>query len=252
MKFVIEEKDGSKVVNFYPDDIEKERIKQANRELSTIVKLIQKDENLKEYFNVPNFRTVTHNPGYLFSYYIKDAAEEILNGIGDVINTSTIFNSIFSMTPGSVHVRYYLDREYGESLKRKSIAGWKNTKFCYAIMIYDRQSFNPGYFIDTDYDFYVPILSESDNKDKRIMQFENYEDAVKVANSLEEESKRFLDEISKLPRNASALEYESVAKLYHNVVRYSSDDGFICFHNSDKIQDDENPWIIRVVQDVVR
>lgn len=246
---IISTDEGKKFVNFILTEEEKRHLFDAKKYIPDLSRQIQKDENLKEFFNVPNIRTLEHNSGYLFSDHIKDALEEVRDGIGDVISTGGAFNSIFAARPSSVRVRHYLDREYGESLKEKTIEGWKDSEFCYSIMIYNRNSFGPGYFVSTDYDFYVPVASNTSDK---IMQFDSYQEAVKVADSLESESKRMLSDLESLPEDVTAELYDSVMKKYHNVVRYGSSDGLICFHNSlaRKIQDDENPWIIRVVQDV--
>ncbi len=61
-----------------------------------------------------------------FSDRIKDAVDTIITGNGDVI-------SVYNAIGEHINVFYYLDREYGESLRKKTIEGWKDTKFGYII-----------------------------------------------------------------------------------------------------------------------
>lgn len=93
---------------------------------------VEKDENGMEYFSIPNVL----NPKYkesifarLFSGRVKDAVEVIKLGYADVLNTSSIFGS------NSVKPIRFVDREYGESLRAKSIDGWKDTEFAYVIRV---------------------------------------------------------------------------------------------------------------------
>lgn len=241
--------ENKKVVNISLTDDEKKRFHEVRRNHPDLSRIICVDENGKEYFSVPNIRTVSHNPTLLFSGHIKDAIDEIRYGIGDAITSSSLFQGMFKCTRTStIRVCHYLDREYGESLKKKSIEGWKDAKFCYAIQLYNRMSMSSGYLLTTDYDFFVPITSEDENKE--VWQFDSYEEAVKIADSLEKESKEMVKLIESVDENITSDEFNQLMDQFHTVVRYSSEDGLKCFHNPEKIPEDKNPWIIRIIQDV--
>lgn len=99
---------------------------------------IHKTESGEEYYYPTNT-----NPGAvlgLFSGRIKDAVECIRDGYGDVISVGGWFKT--------VSVIRYLNREYGESLREKSIEGWKNAEFEYAIKFSFINSFSGGYTVD--------------------------------------------------------------------------------------------------------
>lgn len=233
---------GAEIVQIILSDEEKEKYVNNNRTVPDLSRLIQTDKDGKKYFNVPNIHTQVGNVGCLFSYHIKDAIDEIKNGIGHVISDDRLWNQ--SIIP-PIHVRHYLDREYGEFLKKKTLEGWKDAKFCYAIVIYNRHSWSNGYFLDDNFDFYYP-----NNDGVGYQQFDSYEEAIKVANSLEEESKRFWEELNSIDIDKFSDVYDDISSKYHKVVVNSSEDGLKCYHNRKPIPEGENPWIIRVVQDV--
>ena len=97
---------------------------------------IQVDDKGREYFEVDNW--IQSNPEldefnygnlkdrlkYSFNRKPEDMITSIKRGYGDVISVRHILVSLES-------VLYFLDREYGESLRKKTIEGWKQTKFGY-------------------------------------------------------------------------------------------------------------------------
>lgn len=88
-------------------------------------RIIEKDSKGKEYFTIPNTRVKS-----VFKFFtdrIGDAADEVINGDGDAIKYKTFLGMNF------INVAYFIDREYGEEMKRKSIEGWKDTKFAWVL-----------------------------------------------------------------------------------------------------------------------
>ena len=101
--------------------------------------LIETDDEGREYFSVPNW--INNDPEmddfnycisikkymkYCFAGKPKDMIESIRRGYGDVICCYQSFLRID-------RVLYFLDRDYGESLRKKTIEGWKDTKFAYGL-----------------------------------------------------------------------------------------------------------------------
>ena len=104
-------------------------------------KPILEDEDGREYFEVDNW--IDSDPELIeFNYHsrmadkmqltfsgrISDAVESIRRGYGDVI---CVKNLPFGIR--TEKVLYFLDREYGENLRQKSLEGWKDTIFKYSL-----------------------------------------------------------------------------------------------------------------------
>ena len=94
---------------------------------NVIERKIKVDDEGHQFFYVPN---LMHTPSssrinQLFTNRIKDAAETIKNGDGDVLCVSNLFSTI--------NVLYFLDRNYGSILREEFLKGWEDVKFSYAI-----------------------------------------------------------------------------------------------------------------------
>ena len=91
-------------------------------------KIIQTDKQYGKYFEVDNELNTDCKSSLRFSYSgrIRDAVEMIRNGNGDCISSMKLIGRIDK-------VLYFLDRKTGEELRRKSLEGWKDTKFGWAI-----------------------------------------------------------------------------------------------------------------------
>lgn len=102
-------------------------------------KVIQNDEHYGKYFEVDNELNTDCKTCLRFSYSgrVKDAVDMIRNGNGDCIQSSHFFGRIDK-------VIYFLDRKVGEELRQKSLDGWKDTKFGWAIECGNKSSFS-GY-----------------------------------------------------------------------------------------------------------
>lgn len=102
-------------------------------------KIIQTDKQYGKYFEVDNELNTDCKSFLRFSYSgrIKDAVEMIRNGNGDCISSTQLFGK-------HDNVVYFLDRTIGEELRKKSLNGWKDTKFGWAIECGYKNSFS-GY-----------------------------------------------------------------------------------------------------------
>lgn len=67
---------------------------------------------------------------FSFSGRIKDAIDTIKNGNGDCIKHEKYYK-----------VLYFIDRKVGEELRQKSLEGWKDTKFAWAIECGSKNNF---------------------------------------------------------------------------------------------------------------
>lgn len=90
-------------------------------------RIIEKDSKGREYFTLPNIRVKSFLKS--FTDRIGDAVDEVVNGDGDAIKYETFLGMNFT------NVVYFLNREYGEEMKQKSIEGWKDTKFAWVLKI---------------------------------------------------------------------------------------------------------------------
>ena len=99
-------------------------------------KLIQNDEQYGKYFEVDNELNTDCKTFMRFSFSgrIKDAVDMIRKGNGDCIQSVKLFGRVDK-------VIYFLDRKVGEELRQKSLDGWKDTKFGWAIECGHKSSF---------------------------------------------------------------------------------------------------------------
>lgn len=144
-------------------------------------KMIQTNEYYGKYFEVDNELNASLKNCLCFSFSgrIKDAVDMIKAGNGDCIRSSWLFGRCDS-------VIYFLDRTIGEELRQKSLDGWKDTKFGWAIEYGNKNSFS-GY---TMLNKKMERISVFDDESKP-MTFDTEEDAKKYANDLIEKAKYY-------------------------------------------------------------
>lgn len=135
-------------------------------------KKIQIDEQYGKYFEVDNELNTNCKSCLRFSFSgrIKDAIDMIKSGNGDCIESIQLFGRHDS-------VLYFLDRTIGEELRKKSLDGWKDTKFGWAIECGYKNSFS-GY-------------SMLNKKMERISMFD--EERKPMAFDTEEAAKRYVE-----------------------------------------------------------
>lgn len=100
-------------------------------------RIIETDDEGREYFSVPNWinndpemddfnycNSIKKYMKHSFSGKPKDMIESVRKRYGDVICRDFLRIE---------RVLYFLDRDYGESLRQKTIEGWKDAKFAYGL-----------------------------------------------------------------------------------------------------------------------
>ena len=153
-------KSVKKYAIFKDGSIRKEiEIDQFGKEYFEISDWIQGTPEMDE-FNYGDFKESFKNS---FKWKPEDAVESIRRGYGDVIARKFLF---FGKKLDVV--LYFLDREYGEKLRKESIEGWKDTSFGYVL-----------YFNDTP-------LNRNGEKDyeKEDVFFDDIKDVIKLAENM--------------------------------------------------------------------
>lgn len=107
-----------------------------------------------------------------FTNKIGNAVQAVRDGAGDVIQTMSLFGEHIS-------VLYFLDREYGEEMRRKTMDGWKDAKFAYALKFCNKDSMSGGYFINKNLCVIIPGISGGD-----ILLFDTEGDALLFSSEL--------------------------------------------------------------------
>ena len=135
MNYEIITRDGEKAVKFTWND---------NGKIRERVNFVKINFDGHEYVSVPN----PLNPKQMFSFRgrIKDAVEQIRTGLGDCILQARYGMSVFVC----INVIMYLDRKFGDEIKKKSIDGWKDAQFGYSIAGEFKNSLNGPVIFDSD------------------------------------------------------------------------------------------------------
>lgn len=138
---------------------------------------VSTDNDGHEFIYVPNLLRLEGDivEKYSFLHRVGDMVTHIRNGWGDAINVSHLIVR-------TEHLYWFLDREYGEELRKKSIQGWKNTEFAWAVFLRN------NIFGDEPLNVHGetrPILVEKTDKDASWFQTRFYE--------TEKEAQAFID-----------------------------------------------------------
>lgn len=112
---------------------------------------VNKDDEGNEYFPIPNMKNCDRL--FLFNDRIQDAIECIREGEGDVLNSNKTGCALF----GGDSVYRFVNRQYGEQMRKKTIEGWNGTKFGYGLKFGYKNSFNSGSLLDTKGDRYYGL-----------------------------------------------------------------------------------------------
>ena len=111
-----EETTGIHMLNITPDSDDE-------KTFSVFIPKVNEDESGKSYFMIPNYRDTDN---LSFNGKIRDAVEEIRNGIGDVIATDDVYYTT---------IIRYIDRGYGESIRKLYLQKYAKTDFCYGVVM---------------------------------------------------------------------------------------------------------------------
>lgn len=147
--------------------------------------VIQKDDNGRECYYPTNL-----NDKYgLFTDKPKDAIECIKAGYGDAFQQSDFFGLMVN------NVVRYLDREYGERLREKTLKGWKDTKFAYGIKFSYTSSFSDGRLVMQN-----KALMGFNDDPKNVLSFDRKEDALLFIKEVNEKAAKYYEEYCLLKR----------------------------------------------------
>lgn len=170
-------------------------------------KKIQVDEKYGKYFEVDNELNTNYKSCLRFSFSgrIKDAVDMIKSGNGDCIKSLQMFGRYDK-------VIYFLDRAIGEELRQKSLDGWKDTKFGWAIKCGNKNSFS-GY---TMLNNKMERISVSGDESKP-MTFDTEELAKQYADSLVERAKYYAKRLAN--KLVDVSEDEEIDRIINETIR---------------------------------
>lgn len=159
-------------------------------------KHIQIDEQYGKYFEVDNELNTDCNTclKYSFSGRIKDAIDTIKNGNGDCIKQINLFGK-------HDKVLYFLDREVGEELRKKSLEGWKDTKFAWTVECGNKNSFS-GYSPINQKGERISVFDE----DRTVKIFDTKDKAEEYVKGLIERAAYYAKRLANAYQNAKEKE----------------------------------------------
>lgn len=168
-------------------------------------RVIKTDEEGREYYNFPN----PYSKSVTFSNRPKDAIQCVRDGYADAIKVTDILGMKLT------HAVRYLDREYGEGLRQKTIEGWKNAEFAYAVSFLGSGLFDCVSFVSK----YDDRLERSVAQEVALI-FETEAEAETFIAEVEAETKRYAEEYAALQRDHDPeVDYEAVFKPFLRNVR---------------------------------
>ena len=159
---------------------------------------IRIDDDGKEYYYISN----PYDTLGLFTNKPKDAIECIRNGLGDTFQRTKMLNMEYEK------VIRFVDREYGEELRQKTIDGWKDAKFAYAVKFIYMNSFSSGNFISKD----KTLMGMSDNNED-ILTFETESEAMTFIEEVNNKAKEYHEEYLSIERTGDHdFDYDELFK----------------------------------------
>lgn len=178
--------------------------------------IIQTDQDGHEYFAVDNW--IQSNPEMdSFNYgacdFMKlsftgkpeDMIESIRKDYGDVI------------TAYSDNVVFFIDRAYGEELRKKTIEGWKDAKFAYVLLVNEKQINTDGKFEYSKHCVYKSFAEAASLANKLV------DKAMKTAKEIE--GKPMKDFIGYFRKIVGSAEYDLVWMMFKDM--YNEEELFV-------------------------
>ena len=161
-----------------------------------------------------------------FTGRIKDAVETIRNGDGDAISVSQFLGSKI------IYVIHFLNREFGEEIKKKSLDGWKDAKFGWIIIFGGRSSMTRAYPLTEKNEVHMFF----DNDAPKV--FDTMGDAKAYMTSLLDTAKTYAEKYSDIAVDKNAGEIEKLKNdLFQELITnfgFSNIIGDITFDMLDK------------------
>lgn len=181
-------------------------------------KIINEDKDGHKYFLVDNELNKADTV-FKKRFYtrIHDAVTTIRNGEGDCLKANNLFENIISVV-------YFLDRNYGEKMRRKSIEGWKDTEFGWSVEAGNKNSLS-GYRKLTKEG---EVISNLDNP-YRYVVFDTKEEALQYIESLVEKAKILAEELVEKNKVSSSENIaENINKLIDKIDETEGQFSIIC------------------------
>lgn len=162
-----------------------------------------KEFNDEEYIELQNhLNTDDMSPfNKFFSGRIKDAIETIKNGDGDAIQVGLFFGK------KTIDVIHFLNREFGEEIKKQSLEGWKDAKFGWVIQFGNKLSMSSPYPLNDKNEMCSPL-------EDRPKVFSTREEANAHIASLLDAAKTYAKKYSNMAVDKSE---EEIDKLQHDM-----------------------------------
>lgn len=158
---------------------------------------VMADSEGREYVCVPNILSYDTIPLYIGR--IKDAVDTIKNGLGDCILREHHDIPFLCCD----HVIMYLDREYGDRIKRKSIEGWKDAEFGYSIEAGYHNSFSGCRRVDENGNYCVNFFEEN----KPYIFFSSKEEANEKVNQWKKEANDIYEKYESIADDDAKKDY---------------------------------------------
>lgn len=167
--------------------------------------VIQKDDEGREFY-CPSNPNDKHGS---FTDRLEDAIEFIKNGFGDEFQQIHLFGFLLH------DVVRYIDREYGESIRKNTIEGWKDVKFSYGVKFCFLESFSAGKLICKN-----EKLMGYDDTINDILTFETEKEASDFIEKVNKKVEEYYKEYSNLERTCDIKwDYENIIKPFFNKIK---------------------------------
>lgn len=203
--------------------------------------VIQADEDGREYYCPSN----PHDKFGLFTDKPKDAIECIRNDLGDGFQQSQSKLLGFTME----HVVRFINREYGEEIRRKTLEGWKD-KFAYGVKFTYLDSFSGGRLVMKN----KTLMSWGDDT-KDVLSFDSEEDAALFIKEINEKASKYCEEYRSLKETGNRKwDYEYTFKPFFNSIEGRMENGADSVYwrafcgLCDKMKNDKPEYKMEVVQ----
>lgn len=173
--------------------------------------VIQKDKDGREYYCPNN----PYDETGLFLGRPKDAIECIKKDLGDGFLQSHLFGMTFE------DVVRFIDRDYGEEIRRKTLEGWKNAKFAYGVSFNFLNSFSGGRNVCKN-----KCLYGYGDKPEDVLTFDTEQDAQSFIDDVNKKAEQYYKEYVKLPKTDNRdYDYENTYKPFFDKIEGEMENG---------------------------